>query len=60
MIERPISTIVPVLDTQGKVTMPLSWQTKGGPISCCIKLNRADAAELGERLIKLGREDGND
>ncbi len=59
MIEYPINSIIPSLDKQGDIVIPMSW--KMGPdkqttVMTCFKLTKAEASELAERLTKLTRE----
>lgn len=57
MNEHSIPTIIPCLDQRGQVKLPLSWKTPGGQtVKCCITVSKQDAVDLGERLIKLGRD----
>jgi hypothetical protein len=54
MIEHPVSTIIPVLDNDKAVSMPLSWKNSTGkPIVCCIKLTKEQALDLADRLRRI-------
>jgi hypothetical protein len=53
MNQYPISAIIPTLDREKNVVIPLSWKMGPNTINTCFKLTKEESKELGERLIRL-------